>query len=279
MSLLEEYRRKKPIYETYTTKIQDLIKDFASHSEVSLHDIFGRVKTEESLRKKIDKKDKYNNLADVTDVIGIRVITFFDDDVDVLADIVEKEFKIDKANSEDKRRNEYDRFGYQSLHYIAQLNSSRTELLEYQGLSEVKFEIQIRSILQHAWAEIEHDLGYKSQVEIPSEIRRDFSRISGLLELADREFIRIKKFLDKYTKEIDNNLNNDELDMEINKVSLNEYLLKSSVAKDLTEYISEVLQGVPEINEPLSENELRNNIEMLSFFGIESIAELDGDRQ
>lgn len=272
MSFLEEYRKKRPNYEIYITKIQDLIKDFATHSEINLHDIFGRIKTEESLMKKIEEKGKYTNLSEVTDIIGIRVITFFDDDVDALAEIVKKEFEIDEENSIDKRRNDYDRFGYQSLHYIVQLNSNRTSLLEYQGLENVKFEIQIRSILQHAWAEIEHDLGYKSRVEVPSEIRRDFSRISGLLELADKEFIRIKNYLNDYTKSADSSIEKDNLDLEINKVTLREYLLKTDINKEINNYICKTL-GRDDCF--IDSTIMRENTDILNYFGINSIAELD----
>jgi hypothetical protein len=61
-------------------------------------------------------------------------------------------------------------------------------LVEYSTHTGVQFEVQIRSTLQHAWAEIEHDRGYKSEVEVARAVRRRFSRLAGLLELADYEF-------------------------------------------------------------------------------------------
>ena len=64
----------------------------------------------------------------------------------------------------------------------------RMVLRENKAFEGLKCEIQIRSVLQHAWAEIEHDLGYKSELTIPKEVRRSFSRLAGLLELGDKEF-------------------------------------------------------------------------------------------
>ena len=104
---------------------------------------------------------------------GARLITYFADEVEHLASLVETEFEIDRVNSVDKRQTqEPDRFGYLSVHYIAELKDTRTSLPEYRRFKGVKFEVQVRSILQHTWAEIEHDLQYKNVEAIPRELRR-----------------------------------------------------------------------------------------------------------
>src|SRR5262249_19087167 len=87
---------------------------------------------------------------------------------------------------------EKERFGYQSVHYLVRIRSERAELAEYQRFAGFIAEIQVRTILQHAWAEIEHDIQYKSTSAIPSEIRRRFMQLAGLLEIADREFQAIQ---------------------------------------------------------------------------------------
>lgn len=166
---------------------------------ISHHSISFRCKTRESLERKIDIKQSYESLEDITDLAGVRIITHFADDVDVVASMVESEFKIDKVNSIDKRASlDPDRFGYLSLHYVVSLKKERDTLQEYSAFKSLKLEIQIRSILQHTWAEIEHDIGYKSSVEVPRGIRRKFSRMAGLLELADQEFAAIRVELGKY---------------------------------------------------------------------------------
>jgi putative GTP pyrophosphokinase len=113
--------------------------------------------------------------------------------------VVVPEFEIDSPNSVDKRRQEdFDRFGYSSLHYVASLGHSRAALADYSEFKQLKFEIQIRSILQHAWAEIEHDLQYKSELEIPREAKRRFARLAGLLDLADSEFTGLRDQIHRY---------------------------------------------------------------------------------
>ena len=103
-------------------------------------------------------------------------------------------FAVDLARSVDKRRQaELDRFGYRSLHYICAPAPSFFEQHGFVYMPELRFEVQLRTILQHAWAEMEHDLGYKAPEAIPAQIRRRFSRLAGLLELADEEFLSIKQ--------------------------------------------------------------------------------------
>ncbi|WP_441293061.1 hypothetical protein ACSRUE_06010 [Sorangium sp. KYC3313] len=75
---------------------------------------------------------------------------------------------------------------------MAKLTTHRTRLPEHGPFADTTAEIQARTILQHAWAEIEHDIQYKSTSVIPTEIRRRFMSIAGMLEIADREFQAIQ---------------------------------------------------------------------------------------
>jgi len=129
---------------------------------------------------------------------------------------------------------EPDRFGYMSLHYIVYLNDSRSKLPEYIGLTGLKFEIQIRTILQHSWAEIEHELGYKSKNSMPDEIRRLFSILSGTLELIDGEFTNIKNKIADYSQTVrDDVIQNKTNDILINEVSLIALIDSDSNLNDL----------------------------------------------
>ena len=160
-----------------------------------------RTKEENSFRKKLDgKKGKYTSLGDITDIVGIKIITHFHDDVDAVSSLIRREFQIDEINSVDKRYpmvvtesgKAVNQFGYQSLHLVVSLLDARCQLTEYKPFSAYKCEIQIRSILQHAGAEIEHDLGYKPDTTLSAELSRRFASLSALLEMADREFAAIR---------------------------------------------------------------------------------------
>lgn len=174
-----------------------LISSLLQNHSFHIHSISSRTKTIDSFKEKISRPDKnYDQLKDITDIVGIRITTYFSDELDKVSELIKSQFKVDLENSIDKRKSlEPDKFGYMSLHLVAEHNNIRTNLPEYSLFADMKFEVQIRSILQHAWAEIEHDLGYKSEIEIPNIVKRKFSRLSGLLELVDDEFVSIKNII------------------------------------------------------------------------------------
>ena len=192
-AILEEYRQAKPACDDAAVKVKATLEKVFKKSGLIVAAIESRVKTEESLAGKLELKgSKYASLADITDIVGVRVITFYIDDVDKVASAVERLFKVDWENSVDKRKiHEIDSFGYMSLHYICSMD----------GFT-YRFEIQMRTVLQHAWANMNHDTGYKSGVEIPLEYRRSLSRLSGLLELADEQFSEIRADLADYRRRI-----------------------------------------------------------------------------
>lgn len=182
--------------DAFRIALEGMINVFLEQQGINVHSVTSRVKQKASVLRKLQRPDKDRHVSELTDLLGVRIITYFPDEVDKAAKLVEREFRVDPDNSVDKRSIlDPDRFGYLSLHYVLTLNEKRSELTEYQNYKSVKFELQIRSILQHAWAEIEHDLGYKSESTVPRAARRRFSRLAGLLELADAEFQGIREQL------------------------------------------------------------------------------------
>ena len=192
-AILEEYREHLPQFDQVKDQVLEKLKAVFIEAGLIVASIEGRVKTEGSLAGKLELKGaKYASLKDITDIVGIRVITFYIDDVDKVASAVDRLFEIDWENSVDKRKaHEIDSFGYMSLHYIC-----RTEGFPY------RFEIQMRTVLQHAWANMNHDTGYKSGVEVPREYLRNLSRLAGLLELVDEQFSQIRSDLTDYRRRV-----------------------------------------------------------------------------
>lgn len=190
-AIMEEYREQRPMFLNAESEIKERLCSCLADAGIVVASVESRVKTENSLAGKLELKgSKYKSLADITDILGLRVITFYFDDVDIVASAVERLFEVDWENSVDKRRlHEVDSFGYQSLHYIC-----RVPDMPY------RFEIQMRTLLQHAWSNMNHDTGYKSGVEIPREYIRNLNRLAGMLELVDEQFSHIRSELTDYRR-------------------------------------------------------------------------------
>ena len=202
--ILDEYRESLPVFERILSVILDNIRKRLNDNHVVVAGLEGRVKTEKSLAGKLELKGyKYHTLSDITDIVGVRIITFFSDEVDIISALVEKLFVIDWENSVDKRKMlEIDRFGYMSLHYVCRIPESLCSDPAMPQLNDLRFELQMRSALQHVWANMQHDTGYKSDVEIPVEHQRSLNRLAGILELADEQFCRIRKEINDYRRNV-----------------------------------------------------------------------------
>lgn len=228
-----EYERQIKLYADFAEAVKSILNKALEQSTFKIHSIQARAKEPDNLKRKLERTvPPYTDpLKQVTDLSGVRIITYFPTDVDKAAEIVNKIFSIDEENSVDKRIHEPTQFGYSSLHYVVQLDVTRRGQVEYQRFANLKCEIQIRSILQHAWAEIEHDFQYKTDIDIPVEIRRRFAALSGLLEIADREFESIRREEDQIRKLVAISVSEDKLKIPVNMVSLREYLRGRKLGK------------------------------------------------
>ena len=131
-------------------------------------------------------------MKEITDLAGVRVITFFPSTVGETGSLIQEEFQVLERVDHTASAEQEERLGYLSVHYLVRLGSNRSNLPEYKKFAGLTAEIQVRTVLQHAWAEIEHDIRYKSTSAIPLAISRRFMALAGLLEIADREFEAIQ---------------------------------------------------------------------------------------
>ena len=226
--IIEEFRKERPNFVALGDVVHEKLTELVKDAGIEMLGIEHRVKTENSLAGKLARKgDKYLHLDDLTDILGARMICFFADDVDKIGKLVEEAFIIDWENSSDKRALlKADSFGYLSLHYICSLPADRGYPEELCGK---RFEIQIRTNLQHTWSAINHDLGYKSEFGVPRVMARELARIAGLLELADDEFVRVRDGMKAYTDDIRRKITENRADdVLIDLISLREFLERNT---------------------------------------------------
>lgn len=202
--LMDQFQSLKTELEIIQGIVVDKLNLCVKEAGLYVDGVASRIKTEESLAGKLAKKGhKYYDITDVTDLVGARIITFYTDDVDKIASLVDKYFDIDWENSVDKRKShELDSFGYNSLHYICRIPKNLYYDPSHPRINEIRFEIQMRTCLQHVWATINHDIGYKTDVEIPREYLRNLLRLAGMLELADEQFSSIRTDINDYRRQV-----------------------------------------------------------------------------
>ncbi|MBR1478086.1 MAG: hypothetical protein IJ608_09030 [Lachnospiraceae bacterium] len=256
--LIEKYRKLEDI-------VDEKLHNILSADGNSLLHITHRIKTLYSIKGKLERKpDLYSSIYDMRDILGFRVICYFSSDMDRAAELISKAFRVDFDKSKDKRKLIDARsFGYQALHYICALNEDEGEL------SNLWFEIQIKTILQHSWAEIEHDLGYKVEVEVPRSIRRSFSRAASLLETTDIIFSEIKEELEAYSAKVRESIRNETLDeLYFDRITLTEFTAHNKKYRELLEKIAGIT------NAHITEGSTENQLPLIEFLNIHTLEDM-----
>lgn len=167
-----------------------------------LADIGARAKDAVSFAGKLIKKKKYSDpLHEVTDLVGARVNLHFQEEVKSVCRWIEDRFEVDRANSCDMLQLlGTDRFGYRAVHYVVHLRSRKPLGLPRRFVGQ-KVEIQVRTIAQHAWADIGHDGVYKADCDIPYW-QREANRIAAMLEGVDAAFAHLAKGISLYRNHV-----------------------------------------------------------------------------
>ncbi|MBI1894160.1 MAG: RelA/SpoT domain-containing protein [Candidatus Rokubacteria bacterium] len=196
---IEEYERDLLETRRATAVAGELVRDVLLRREVLFYAVTHRAKTTESVRSKLIEKRYSRPRRQVTDVIGVRIITNHEDEIEAAVRALRDEFQVDEANSVDKRESLGLReFGYRSVHIIARLRAPHTEVPELRPLLGRWFEIQVRSAVENVWAEIEHRVVYKSGVDYKVKgyagtVYRRFGALAGALEVVDKEFTALRE--------------------------------------------------------------------------------------
>jgi ppGpp synthetase/RelA/SpoT-type nucleotidyltranferase len=179
-----------------------------------IYKIESRAKDPDSANLKILRKRYRYASAQLTDKIGVRIITYHPIDVDKIVERIKAETQVDyrRGRTVDKRRELGPRsFGYRSVHLIIRLKPRDAKRMEFSPLAGIWFEIQVRSMFEHAWAEIDHEVTYKSGILYPDEVIRRFAAIAGTLEIVGGAFYSfrdernrlIETYRDRYDKGLD----------------------------------------------------------------------------
>lgn len=223
--VVRRFYEKLPVYERLCDEVKYILNRRILADDIEIGHLTSRAKSLSSFCEKMDRKKYSNPFEEITDLAGVRVVYLYLSDRVRLENVIELEFevleKVDKISSQD-----IDKFGYGALHYVVRLKRTHAGA-RYDDLREVFCEIQIRTILQDAWAIVAHHLSYKHESDIPKELRRKLNALSGLFETADDQFEQINfarvEYQVKVKKDISENTELS-LDVDINLDNLLGYL-------------------------------------------------------
>jgi putative GTP pyrophosphokinase len=258
------YSGRFEAYSSLTRLLHATVENIIRASGVVCLSVTSRTKSIPSFVEKMSRKG-YDSPEKATDLAGIRVITFIETDAVAAAKLMRDSFTIHPGKSLDKSEELGDsQVGYRSIHLICELGSDRTALPEYKPFRGMLFEVQVRTVLQHAWAEIDHDRGYKFSGVLPGELRRRLNLLAGQLELADKEFSRLAHDVDQYSSDLQKKQERGDLNIEISSASLGEYLRILMERRSLPQLRS------------IGAADLAPIIDELAGFGIKTLQHLDG---
>lgn len=195
----KEFEMKILQYDNLGRNIIESIKVLLKSAGVKVLSINYRIKEADSFMEKIERKSYENPLVDIEDICGIRIICYYQKDVKKITDILKKELTVFESQNKETALS-YDQFGYRSHHVIASIGKDWEKTPNFRELENLKCEIQVRTVLMHAWAEIEHNLAYKNENQTPTQFRRKLHRISAKLEEADEQFEELKNESEQYQK-------------------------------------------------------------------------------
>jgi putative GTP pyrophosphokinase len=220
----QKYTKLKPSYERLAHEIQFTLDTRLREAKIEFSAVTHRAKTEESLRKKLEMKSYSNPLEEVTDLAGVRIVYLYSNDFERIEEIISNEFEV--IETVNKLRDQgIDKFGYIAVHFIVRIGE-KSSGARYDDLKSLKCEIQVRTVLQDAWAIINHHLMYKREKDVPTPLLRKVNSLAGLLEIADYQFDYIRSEREQYIGEFESNQNslmNQEINADTLVTFLNDY--------------------------------------------------------
>jgi ppGpp synthetase/RelA/SpoT-type nucleotidyltranferase len=202
---IKEYKKRIGNYEKLRKVLAAVLKDLV-RCQVPQAIIQTRLKTVASFAEKCRRKrnEFVDPVNQFTDLCSGRVIVHTADQVELVSELIKDYFDIDLDNSVDvSQRLKPTEFGYRSIHYIVSFKKSSKNQNGIKkkiptGFPNRRAEIQIRTVLEHAYADLEHKLAYKSTFQIPDRWKRELAAAAAMLESADKVLLRIKEGLRVY---------------------------------------------------------------------------------
>lgn len=222
VSLIKQFLKNLPQYQQLCAEVEYTRRKRLDDNGIAYATVSGRAKTLESFLEKLNRKSYDDPLTQITDFAGVRVVFLYLSDREAIEQIIEAEFsKIEKIDKVDEQEN--DRFGYAALHYLVELGAQPSGA-RYDTLKHLTCEIQVRTILQDAWAVIDHRLVYKRESDMPKDVRRGINALSATFEMADKQFDVLRTQQQEYVRKAEERTLRNDLEQQLDVHTLEAYL-------------------------------------------------------
>lgn len=247
-----------------TQAIVTITENILRANQIEYLAVTGRTKSRQAAVEKIKRKNYASPRTQLTDMSGVRIVVYFESDVRRVSELIESTFEIDKKNSLNKDDLlSPNQIGYRSVHFVCTLGKERDVLPEFCGLGGLQFEFQVRTVLQHAWAELAHDRNYKFSGKLPRDLERKLYLYAGILEVADKGFNELSRDIDQYATDIKSRTMHGDLNIEVTSLSLDAFVNLWAVKNKIT------------LNDAAFQKDLGELIRELNQFGIHTLGELN----
>lgn len=198
--VIKRFIDRRPEYERLCAEVAYILERELNRAEIEFSNITCRAKSLNSFLEKIQRKSYRDPAAEITDLAGVRVVCLYIDDLERVERVIEEHFEIVEKIDKLKTRGP-DRFGYGAIHFVVRLGRNASGA-RYDDLKNLVCEIQTRTVLQDAWAIIDHHLVYKNESNVPTVLRSRLNRLAGDFEAADRKFGDLRAEREEYLRKV-----------------------------------------------------------------------------
>lgn len=222
--VIRQFLQVRRDYEHLCAEVEYILRKRITDNGIELSSITSRAKTLNSFLDKLQRKHYDNPFEQITDLAGVRVVCLYRSDIAKVAEIIRSDFvvvedvdKLDELGA--------DQFGYGARHFRVQLGKTSSGA-RYDDLKQLACEVQVRTIVQDAWAIIQHHMVYKRESQVPTQLQRKLNSLAGLFETVDDQFERIREERETYLAEVRDSASTPSsfLENELNLDSFKEYL-------------------------------------------------------
>lgn len=230
--LIRQFIETEPDYSALCREIAYILSKWVEEEGVEVATITWRSKSLTSFLHKTQRKVYLNPLADLMDRAGVRVVCHYGSDCERVEGIISSYF--DVLETVDKKEAlGTDRFGYGAKHFLVRLND-RSVGARYDDLRGLVCEIQVRSVIQDAWAVLHHHLFYKDEDRTPTQLLRSANSLAAILETVDDGFESLRRQRDEYVRQIRES-----------RADRERFLLYELTVESFTEYLQWRFPGRP----------------------------------